>query len=337
MESQTPTIATTPNHEQPQWIRTIPHILQARHLHLINQTPKSAAKLHKSFGFFASSPELSHEIERHLFDAFCENDYDGLLHLSTIHEIDDPNCSINEEDCMLKMGTGTHSSSAGNDDDPLVKLGKPIGIVFWREVPYDEMGEWFNFDHIVEQISKHNDGYSNNHQLDEFDRGMNQDGNMGQSLKLVRQASVCSLKRSISTLTSIGDHDNDENNGDSDNNYNIDNAKSLFCEELTHKWIKIELLAVRKEHWGQKVGSLLLACALYHAYLRTKTRAVLHVAGGEENLPAVRLYRHFGFLPVTQGTMFQKPDRDMYVLGNIGRTLEGIAWGDTLGVEDVKL
>lgn len=337
------TITKSPDehHDQkPQWISTIPHILENRHLHLINQTPQSAAKLHKTCGFFASSPELSHDIERHLFDAFCENDYDGLLHLSTLHEIDDPTFCIDEEESMMKMNDNHINNEEEEDPCKVVPLplGKPIGIVFWREVPSDEMSEWLNFNHIVEKMTKPIDDDDNNlnnldrnnFKLDDFDKGMDQEGNVGRSLKLVRQASVNSFQRSMSVVkdnSKSDDYNNDTKNSD-------DNAKLSYYDQLTHKWIKIELLAVRKENWGQKIGSLLLACALYHAYLRTKSRAILHVAGGEDNIPAVRLYRHFGFLPVVQGTMFHKPDRDMYVLGNIATTLEGLAWGETLGVKD---
>lgn len=305
MESQS-TLRKSSN--QPKWTSTLPHILQSRHLHCIKQTPQSAKELHDKFGFFANGPELSHEVEHHLFEAFCEDDYDGLLHLTTIHEID-PNCIVDEE---LMMGR----------QDSIQGLGKPVGIVFWREVPSNEMGEWLDIKYVTKQLLD-NDDRIPSQQLGKFDNGLKQEGKVGRSLKLVRQSSIHSIK----SMSVIGDDENAIHRTNES-----DQIKS-FCDEIKHKWIKIELLAVRKEYFGQKIGSLLLACALYQAYLRTKSRAVLHVAGGDDNIPAVRLYRHFGFLPVSQGGMFQKPDRDLYILGDIGRSLEDLAWRETLDVD----
>ena len=53
---------------------------------------------------------------------------------------------------------------------------------------------------------------------------------------------------------------------------------------------------------------------------------ILHVAGGKENIPALRLYDKFGFLPVPQGTVFGKPDKDLYVLGHVGQSLQRLCW-----------
>lgn len=96
---------------------------------------------------------------------------------------------------------------------------------------------------------------------------------------------------------------------------------------LVHSWVKIELLAVRPDRWGEGIGTLLLACAMDGAHCRCGgDRVVLHVAGGSDNLPALRLYAKFGFLNVPRGTAFNEPDRDLFVLGNVGRSLRRLHW-----------
>jgi len=58
---------------------------------------------------------------------------------------------------------------------------------------------------------------------------------------------------------------------------------------------------------------------------------VLHIAGGEDNAPALRLYERFGFLRVRSGTSFHTPDRYMYILGDIAYALGHTVWkGDNI-------
>ena len=93
---------------------------------------------------------------------------------------------------------------------------------------------------------------------------------------------------------------------------------------------------MRKPFWGNRYGSLLLACALYEAYSLNNDRAILHVAGGYSNVPAVKLYQRFGFVgvPVGYGGLFNKPDRDLFVLGNIGAALQSLSWNECLALPD---
>jgi hypothetical protein len=113
-------------------------------------------------------------------------------------------------------------------------------------------------------------------------------------------------------------------------------SREEVIENLTHRWVKIELLAVRKPFWGNRYGSLLLACALYEAYSLNNNRAILHVAGGYSNVPAVKLYQRFGFVgvPAGDGGIFNTPDRDLFVLGNIGVALQSLSWKDCLALPD---
>ena len=64
-----------------------------------------------------------------------------------------------------------------------------------------------------------------------------------------------------------------------------------------------------------------------------------HVAGGRapKNVPAARLYARYGFVPMprhVEGGPFARPDRDLYVLGNIGGALRALPWEETLSVGD---
>eukprot|EP00566_Odontella_aurita_P019158 CAMPEP_0113591284 /NCGR_PEP_ID=MMETSP0015_2-20120614/37181_1 /TAXON_ID=2838 /ORGANISM="Odontella" /LENGTH=309 /DNA_ID=CAMNT_0000497643 /DNA_START=76 /DNA_END=1005 /DNA_ORIENTATION=- /assembly_acc=CAM_ASM_000160 len=265
------------------WTSVVPSAVRSRNLACTEHTVTSADRIRASLGAFCDGTTLSLEVEDALFEAFLEDDYDGKLHLTTLDDIE-----------------------AG---------GAPIGLIFWREVPDDEMEEWLDFNMISTlqgstQSQRHIGG------------GKSGDGILSDrrasSVLAVRQESVRWLTQSSSrtpmqkkTARSL-------------------DKPVLAVDDVTHAWVKIELLAVRKEYWGRSYGTLLLACALLEAYKLSNNRAVLHVAGGKSNVPAVRLYSKFGFLPVERGTVFQKPDKDLYVLGNIGRSLEELAWSETL-------
>jgi len=303
------------NNNNAKWTNIFPQILQSKRLHCINQTAESAQLLHDTYGFFANGKELSHEVEHLLFEAFIEDYYDGMLHLTTIHNVN-LGVIVDEESSM-----GRHNISG---------IGAPIGLVFWRKIPDEEMTEWLNFNHLQKYLSEQQQSLCidmTQLELDDKAKIHNNDVNrLENGLKLVRQRSIHSMKLIPSAASIAKELIKDKK--DANNGYN--NLK----EQLSHAWIKIELLAVREQYWGQRLGSLLLASALYNAHLHTQTRAILHVAGGEENVPAVRLYRRFGFLPVARDTLYNKPDRDLYVLGDIGNSLDALAWNATLGVTE---
>jgi hypothetical protein len=42
-------------------------------------------------------------------------------------------------------------------------------------------------------------------------------------------------------------------------------------------------------------------------------------------------FSHFGFVSVPANTIFHKPNKDLYVLGNIRESLRELAWNETLG------
>ncbi len=317
-----------PSGESDHWSKRIPNILQKKNLTCINHTAETAQSLHDTHGFFSNGRQLSHEVEQHLFDAFIEDDFEGKLHLTTIHDIDS---STNGPALMNQSQTGNcgidmkiHKGIAAATEGP------PLGLVFWREVPEQEMHDWIDWKYLANYL----DANSSNkmHTLPVMEK----------SLHLVRQDSVESMKRMVETKKRF--KTSKDRSGHRDNTsillHGMDSKISKIdlslpleeiASQITHAWIKIELVAVREKHWGRRLGSILIASALYQAYSHYhQSRVILHVAGGKENVPAVRLYRRFGFLSIKGGTLFDKPNRDLYVLSDISRSLDGLSWEETL-------
>jgi RimJ/RimL family protein N-acetyltransferase len=278
-------------------LQQVPEILESQHIKCIHHTPASAQKLHETYGFFANGREMSHEVEQQLFDAFIDDDYDGRLHLSTLHSYPEYQ----------------------PDKDNNLNIGPPMGLVFWREVPDEEMKEWFDWNRVMRALAS-STKYEDRKGIHRGEDSVISSSASAKKRKfhLVRQNSVESIQSMIESLH-LSSSELKEN------------AKSAE-KELVHAWIKLELIAVRECYWGRHLGSLLLACALYNAHNQyDQSRVVLHIAGGEENIPAVKLYERFGFLPIQQGTVFHKPDKYMYVLGDIRYALGHTRWtGQTI-------
>jgi hypothetical protein len=299
-----------------------PIILQSRHLHCINQTPESAQRIHETHGFFAEGPILSHDSEKMLFESFIENDYEDKLHLTTIHLEEDVDYDDDDENKNVVKKNGKRGKTI---------VGKPIGIVFWREVPSDEMSGWLDVPLLAKHIITPTIHQSNGDRfgfktaleedfpsLDPFARkkkehqqhGKSNNYNCSQKRGCCCCCCCCSLlakkEASLSLVrqSSTGAIQSIQNNAmvskDSNMNLQCGNSFTSFSkakEEITHAWIKIELVAVRQGYYGQKIGSILLASALYQASTTStekekSKRAVLHVAGGKDNIPATRLYRY---------------------------------------------
>jgi ribosomal protein S18 acetylase RimI-like enzyme len=79
---------------------------------------------------------------------------------------------------------------------------------------------------------------------------------------------------------------------------------------------------------GQKIATLLMAACFHLAMERHDVHAMLHVAGGLQNVPAVRLYRKFGFVPVSEEV--QSAPENLFVLSDIRQSLEHIDWQNLL-------
>ena len=287
--------------QQQSLLAQVPNILKSKHLKCVDHTPASASILHDTYGYFANGKEMPHDVEQTLFDAFIENDYDGKLHLSTLHYFEERDTS---------SSTNTIPTSSSDDKDEDINIGPPLGLVFRREVPDPEMNEWFDWEHVTNALQQH--------KKNEHDESKNASSSSGKKKnRFVRQNSIESIQKMIESL-----HLPTETVLDG-----IENHLDLAHEEMVHAWTKLELIAVRERYWGRHLGSLLLACALYNAHYKfDQSRVVLHIAGGEENAPALRLYERFGFLRIKSGTSFHKPDRYMYVLGDIEYALGHTMW-----------
>lgn len=294
------------------WPEKVTSAIDHCHLCRVSETPQSAQKMLDAAGgtFAAEGGSLSIDVEQTLFEAFIENDYDGHLHLTTLRQ---------------------------NTDD-----GDVVGIVFWREVPDAEMREWINFDALSASISdlrglviddddgdKNDYGINNKGQKKEHGDqsstiGTTDGGRHRRSLVPVREESLHWLYQATSSRHLL------RRGGGTSQPVAL--SREEVTDGLTHRWIKIELLAVRKTYWGNRYGSLLLAIALYEAHHLNNNRAILHVAGGYSNVPAVKLYQRFGFVgvPAGDGGIFNKPDRDLFVLGNIGTALQSLHWSECL-------
>jgi len=271
----------------------------------------------------AGSPgHLSAQVEESLLESFVEDDYDGKLHLTTLDRKDD---------------------------------GRPVGVVFWREMPEEEMRDWIHWDNLRQRLlgeqRKRNEtkksqqqvyGTDENNTSDEeedengdtFDpkkassiaERRSQRSDMRRSLRMVRNESIRWLELASNSNASANLYSSTSSNSASvDANESVDSTPSIL-KGLTQSWIKIELLAVHPDFWTQHIGTLLMACAMYQAYQHGGDHMILHVAGGTENVPARRLYDKFGFTEVPQGTYFQKPDRDLFVLGHVGESLQQLCW-----------
>lgn len=269
------------------WPGVITSVVNQRHLKCVQQTPNSAKKLFKSVGCFGDGKALSHDVETFLFEAFIENDFDGKLHLTTIHQ-----------------------------DDMT-----PIGLVFWREIPEEEMKAWIDYEKLCDLArrkrkqlrsdadSTDNENVVSTRACDEILREQTGVSPTEQALTTARNESLTALAQCQDLAT---------------------NKQLLLPNSVAQAWVKIELLAVRLPWWGQRIGTLSLACAMSEAWKCNNSRVVLHIAGGLENVPAVRIYERFGFVPAPG--IFHKPDKDIYVLGNIGQALQSLLWSEALQV-----
>eukprot|EP00985_Skeletonema_marinoi_P013766 scaffold6868_cov120-Skeletonema_marinoi.AAC.11 len=268
--------------------RFLPATLQSNGMRCRDETPTSAQELLARGQLDAKDfIEVSPDIENTLMEAFIENDYDGRLHLMTLS--------------MMRRD---------DDDDGRHDIEEIIGVSFWREVPADEMGDWFDVERISKMITK---------STIEHENDSDYSNDVKRRMKLVRSSSIKWIQNALAST------DQDK----------TDTKASI--DQLTHSWVKIELVAIKQSYRAHHLGNILLGCTLAKAHEHNE-HAILHVAGGgsKNNIPAAKLYGRFGFVTVPrhdEGGPFAKPDKDLFVLGNIGKALNDLPFEEMLQIK----
>ncbi len=267
--------------------RFLPATLQSNGISCRDETPSSAQELVTRGHLDAKDfIEASPGVETTLMEAFIEDDYDGKLHLMT-----------------LSMMREADTTSA---DEEI------IGLSFWREVPAEEMGDWFDVERISKMISKSTIQQDCDKEISNHAKSR---------MELVRSSSINWIQNALASTDDEAETD----------------KEAATIDKLTHSWVKIELIAIKQSHRAHHLGNILLGCTLAKAQEHNQ-HAILHVAGGgaSKNIPAAKLYGRFGFVSVPrhdEGGPFSKPDRDLFVLGNIGKALEELPFEETLQVK----
>lgn len=277
----------------------LPTVLSSRNLDYRIETPVTASRLISEQQLSPSQfIELFPEIERTLLVSFIEDDYDGKLHFMTLNE-----CNGNKREV--------------------------VAIAFWREVDDGEMKAWLDLHRVKEILKRHavEDETSQQpvsttrnlqpqHRISfkcESDNALSKQGK--QQMEMIRSDSITWIRNAL--------------NSNDNSRYNNCTPTTSQVRELLHSWIKIELIAIKSTHRHHSLGEILLLCLLSCAYsLHGETHAILHIAG-DNNVAANRLYTKFGFVHLPkyeEGGPFEKPDRSLFVLGDIGGVLKRCPW-----------
>ena len=189
-----------------------------------------------------------------------------------------------------------------------------VGIAFWREVDTTEMDEWLDLHRVQETLKRHQ-ALEQTHPPSVNCQDDNEFTKQGRRrMEMIRSDSITWIQNALIP------HDNP--------------ITSSNLQQMTHAWMKIELIAIQQGYRHIHLGEILFASVLAHAYQYHETHAILHVAGSTSNVAARKLYHKFGFVHVPkyeEGGPFERPDGDLYVLGNIGGMLEKYPW------EEMKL
>eukprot|EP01082_Thalassiosira_pseudonana_P006324 g6160.t1 g6160 contig20:948867-950042(+) len=343
-----------PSPTKPPHSDILPVVLQSHHIKCTDETRSSAEKLQAQGQLVAEDfIESSPDIERTLMEAFIEDDYEGRLHLITLSV---PSSTMGSNRCCSSNGNASYESNRPLHQEESMEV---VGLAFWREIPSDEMEEWLDLRRISRTLARHaNELYTGEQQRTDDCKGNGDQGGVLSSksrrkIQMVRSDSVAWIRTALSSR-----YDDDDNNDDDHNSQQQQQQQSLAKKEittsvqstiqkLTHSWIKIELVAIKQSHRAHHLGNVLLGCVLSRAYASSTTihqnrnqqhpnqHAVLHIAGGgaSKNIPAAKLYTRFGFVSIPthdEGGPFEKPDRDLFVLGNIGKALDELPWDEML-------
>ena len=244
-----------------------------------------------------------------------EDDYDGKLHFMTLNR----------------------NSNSTTDERREV-----IGIAFWRDIDDDEMKEWMDLHRVRDTLRRHaeDDRQSLSHtttndvtskQKSRLSFQCQSDNRLSlrakQTMEMIRSDSITWIRNALDSQ----DDNNSSHQAAAAKTTSTANDPSILSKvnNLLHAWIKIELIAIHKSHRNHHYGPILLACLLSAAHEQHEIHAILHVAGSTSNTAATKLYESFGFVNLPkhdEGGPFEKPDGDLFVLGDIGRVLERCPW-----------
>jgi hypothetical protein len=251
------------------------------------ETPESARELLREQGLFTSTDHISGGLERLIMDAFVEDDDDGdgYLHMITLRQAERPSFAL--------------------------------GAVFWRELATQEMFEWISPSGVCTPTAREIARTPSDErwtslrarmreiiEMSTLSTGTSESEQHNQALN-TPQSTAATAAAAASASASMSDE--------------VDDGYGLF-----DNWIKIELVVTHVDHLGERIGTVLLSLALTHAAVPTSagsaiqsdvangyrdarerveddgagceertqhaaTHAILHAAGGEANVPAVRL------------------------------------------------
>jgi ribosomal protein S18 acetylase RimI-like enzyme len=187
--------------------------------------------------------------------------------------------------------------------------GEALGIVFWRDLSQEEMKKHMKVEFveaaIKEQQALPQAQQKQNQIIYLNDKSeANELANQLEELKIDEERHVESAKHSGSELAPVN---------------------QMNAANINRGWIKIELLATLPCATGQRIGTILLSAALVYAARHRKNKGLLHVAGGNANIPAIQLYQKFGFHSVPP-EYFNQPNKEMFVLLDINRILRRLDW-----------
>lgn len=166
---------------------------------------------------------------------------------------------------LMTLSNAAAGGGGGNDGHEI------IGISFWREVDDGEMRNWFDIDRVTKMIDK---------SIEQIH------GHEHESLKLVRRSSINWIQKALEST---------------DNNYISRNTQESTIQQLTHAWVKIELIAIKQSYREHHLGHTLLGCTLAKAHQRCGDHVILHVAGG-----ALRIFQQQNYIKNLGSSLYRR-------------------------------
>jgi hypothetical protein len=252
-------------------------------LQVQEETPQSARELLREQGLFSSTDHISNDLERLIMDSFLEDD-DDRLHMLTLRMADRP--------------------------------GFALGAIFWRDLASQEMAEWITPKGTQSAAAKGVVRIPCDERWGLVRSSLRRIVGMATSgIDFRKENEAFSLKQ------------NDMTGSDIDVGDEVGNEVAPESNHLFDSWVKIELVVTHVDHLGARVGTVLLYLALTHSSIlppstfakcdgddadkeegeegegqhqqhelhaegqhpTPATHAILHAAGGDQNVPAVRL------------------------------------------------